>query len=95
LDVFRAEVVETTAKLDRLRERSVEIETEGKEAQDAISDCERTIQIQKNSTKAEVFQLKGLHRHLALYFIYLIGLQRNWMPFRIFIFGVQPRSIQI
>jgi len=58
LDVFRTEVAETTAKLERLKERSAEIEAEQKEARDAISDCERIIQIQKNSTKEEVFQLK-------------------------------------
>jgi hypothetical protein len=94
LDVFRTEVAETTAKLERLKERSAEIEAEQKEARDAISDCERIIQIQKNSTKEEVFQLKG-RQYIPLFILYLTNPQRNWTHSKNSIFGVRLGLLQI
>lgn len=50
------------AKLERLNIRSAELDEEQKEAQNAITECERIIQIQDSSTKEEVFRLKGTSR---------------------------------
>ncbi|KIJ21478.1 hypothetical protein PAXINDRAFT_159567 [Paxillus involutus ATCC 200175] len=58
LDTFRADVEEATAKLDRLHEKLDEVETQKKETASAIEKAERGIHLQKNSTRAEVFQLK-------------------------------------
>ncbi|KIK98328.1 hypothetical protein PAXRUDRAFT_823971 [Paxillus rubicundulus Ve08.2h10] len=58
LDTFRADVEEATAKLDRLHEKLEEVEMQKKEATVAIENAERGIHLQKNSTRAEVFQLK-------------------------------------
>ncbi|KIJ68713.1 hypothetical protein HYDPIDRAFT_24966 [Hydnomerulius pinastri MD-312] len=58
LDTFNADVEEAMGKLDRLHEKLNEIETQKKEATSAIADAERRIHVQKNSTRAEVFQLK-------------------------------------
>jgi len=58
--VYRADVSEAMAKLERLNIRSEELDEEQKEARDAIAECERIIQIQNNSTKEEVLRLKGV-----------------------------------
>jgi len=50
------------AKLERLNIRSTELDEGQKEAQNAIAECERIIQIQNSSTKEEVFRLKGTFR---------------------------------
>ena len=47
------------AKLERLNIRSAELDEEQQEAQNAIKECERIIQVQNSSTKEEVFRLKG------------------------------------
>ena len=60
LDAYRADVSEAMAKLERLNMRSTELDEDQKEAQGAIAECERIIQIQNNSTKEEVFRLKGM-----------------------------------
>ena len=59
LDVFRADVSESMAKFERLNMRSAELDKEQMDAQNAIAECERILQIQNNSTKEEVFRLKG------------------------------------
>jgi len=59
LDVFRADVAETNAKLGRLQEKLEEIEAQKKEASDAIQASQRVTSIQKNGTRAEVFRLRG------------------------------------
>ncbi|TCD62040.1 hypothetical protein EIP91_007535 [Steccherinum ochraceum] len=58
LQVYRADVSEAKAKLSRLEEKLSELEDQKKEASAAISDAERIILIQKESTSAEVFKLK-------------------------------------
>ncbi|KAF9229625.1 hypothetical protein BS17DRAFT_688618 [Gyrodon lividus] len=58
LDTFRADVKEAKVKLDRLQEKVDEVETHNKEVTSAIEDAERRIHVQRNSTRAEVFQLK-------------------------------------
>ncbi|EMD41576.1 hypothetical protein CERSUDRAFT_110126 [Gelatoporia subvermispora B] len=58
LDVFQADIAENNAKLQRLEEKSSEIESQKQEAVVAIAQAERTIHIQKESTSSEVFRLK-------------------------------------
>lgn len=58
LEAFRADVDEGKAKLDRLQEKLEEIEAQKLETTNAIQVAERQIQVQKNSTHAEVFRLK-------------------------------------
>ncbi|KAG1864649.1 Spc7 kinetochore protein-domain-containing protein [Suillus subalutaceus] len=58
LEAFRADVDEGKAKLDRLQEKLEEIEAQKLETTDAIQVAERQVQVQKNSTHAEVFRLK-------------------------------------
>jgi hypothetical protein len=59
LEAFRADVDEGRAKLDRLQEKLDEIEAHKLETTNAIQVAERQVQVQKNSTHAEVFRLKG------------------------------------
>ncbi|KAG1754974.1 Spc7 kinetochore protein-domain-containing protein, partial [Suillus paluster] len=58
LEAFRADVDEGKAKLDRLQEKLEEIEAQKLETSNAIQVAERQVQVQKNSTHAEVFRLK-------------------------------------
>ena len=71
LDVYRADVSEAMAKLERLSMRSAELDEEQKEVQNAIAECERSIQIQNSSTKEEVFRLKGIPLQLLSHPIHL------------------------
>jgi hypothetical protein len=59
LDEFCAEVAEASAKLERLEEKLRDIETENAETMASIEMSQRTLHIQKNSTQAEAFRLKG------------------------------------
>lgn len=59
LDTFHADVEEAKAKLDRFQEKLSEIESQKKEVTTVVEDAERRIHMQKNSTRAEIFQLKG------------------------------------
>lgn len=45
--------------LEGLNRVSAELDEKLEEAQNAIAECERVIQLQNNSTKEEVFRLKG------------------------------------
>ncbi|KAI0067956.1 hypothetical protein BV25DRAFT_895566 [Artomyces pyxidatus] len=58
LDAFRADVGETHAKLEHLQEKLRDIDAEKAEAVAAIQESQRLIDIQKNSTQAEVFRLR-------------------------------------
>ncbi|KAG2756515.1 hypothetical protein P692DRAFT_20852947 [Suillus brevipes Sb2] len=58
LEAFRADVDEGKAKLNRLQEKLEEIEAQKLETTNAIQVAERQVQVQKNSTHAEVFRLK-------------------------------------
>lgn len=60
LHVYRTDVSEAMAKLDRLNARSAELDEEQEEVQNAMAKCEKIIQIQNNSTKEEFFRLKGM-----------------------------------
>lgn len=68
--MYRADVSEAMAKLERLNMRSAELDEELKETQNAIAECERAIQTQNNSTKEEVFRLKGTSSWLFYRFVY-------------------------
>jgi ATP/maltotriose-dependent transcriptional regulator MalT len=59
LEAFRGDVDEGKAKLNRLQEKLDQIEAHKLETTDAIQVAERQVQVQKNSTHAEVFRLKG------------------------------------
>lgn len=59
LETFRADVEEGKTKLDRLQEKLDEVEAHKLETTNAIQVAERQVQVQKNSTHAEVFRLKG------------------------------------
>ncbi|KZT23850.1 hypothetical protein NEOLEDRAFT_1179833 [Neolentinus lepideus HHB14362 ss-1] len=58
LESFRTDISENKAKLTNFTEKLEEIEQEKKELLQAIADAERMANIQKNSTKAEVFKLR-------------------------------------
>jgi len=59
LEAFRADVAEGNAKLERLEEKLQELDLQKREATGAIEKAQRLLHIQKNSTRAEVFRLKG------------------------------------
>ncbi|KAI5997489.1 Spc7 kinetochore protein-domain-containing protein [Pisolithus albus] len=59
LDNYRREVEEAKAKLGRIEEKLKEVQTEKNEISASIEKTERLINVQKNSTHAEVFRLKG------------------------------------
>ncbi|KAI6029027.1 Spc7 kinetochore protein-domain-containing protein [Pisolithus marmoratus] len=59
LDNYRREVEEAKAKLSRIEEKLREVQTEKNEVSASIEKTERLINVQKNSTHAEVFRLKG------------------------------------
>ncbi len=50
---------EAKAKLERLEEKLAEIESQKEDATTAISQARHIVHIQKESTSAEVFRLKG------------------------------------
>ncbi|KAI6022360.1 hypothetical protein PISMIDRAFT_16255 [Pisolithus microcarpus 441] len=59
LDNYRQEVEEAKAKLGRIEEKLKEVQTEKNEVSASIEKTEWLINVQKNSTHAEVFRLKG------------------------------------
>ena len=59
LDAYRSDVSEGTAKLERLQDKLIELEASRAENSKAINEAEQRIQLHKNSTRAEVFRLKG------------------------------------
>ncbi|KAH8086664.1 Spc7 kinetochore protein-domain-containing protein [Cristinia sonorae] len=59
LESYRADVSEAKAKLARLEEKLAEIESQKAEASTAINQAEHIINIQKESTSAEVFKLQA------------------------------------
>ena len=59
VEELKADVAEGKAKILDLQERLQEIDAQKQEAIVAITDAQRILHIQKNSTRAEVFRLKG------------------------------------
>ncbi|KDQ54882.1 hypothetical protein JAAARDRAFT_37995 [Jaapia argillacea MUCL 33604] len=58
LDVFRSDISESNAKLERIQDKLSEIEAQNHEATEAIAEGQRKLHIQKNGTQAEVFKLR-------------------------------------
>jgi kinetochore protein Spc7/SPC105 len=59
VEALRAEVTESKSQIEWLEERIAESKSQKQEAAAAISEANRLVQIQKSSTSAEVFRLKG------------------------------------
>lgn len=59
LEVYRGDVAEGNAKLERLSEKLAELEAQKQESIQAIQNADRKIRLYKNSTRVEVFRLKG------------------------------------
>lgn len=66
MEAFRADVAEGNAKLDRLKDKLQELALQKQEANGAIEEAQRAIHVQKNSTRAEVFRLKGDIRFVSV-----------------------------
>lgn len=56
-----------------------------------VEDAERRIHIQKNSTRAEIFQLKGKYQHLIPLEERSIAKQMSWRLSKVCICGRQPK----
>ncbi|OAX44921.1 hypothetical protein K503DRAFT_788592 [Rhizopogon vinicolor AM-OR11-026] len=83
LEAFRADVDEGEAKLDRLQEKLDEIEAHKLETTNAIQVAERQVQVQKNSTHAEVFRLKDeLEALQNLHMLHVAKVLPNLFEFR-------------
>jgi kinetochore protein Spc7/SPC105 len=59
VEALRAEISERSSQIQWLQERLIETETQKQEAIAAIAQASRMLHIQKHSTIAEVFKLKG------------------------------------
>lgn len=59
VEALRAEVAERKSQIEILRERLEEAEVHKQEAHKATAEANRIVHIQKSSTRAEVFRLKG------------------------------------
>lgn len=59
LETYRRDVEEAKGKLERLQEKLEEVQIQRADVSSAIEGTERHIHVQKNSTGAEVFRLKG------------------------------------
>lgn len=60
VEALHAEVAEGKSQLERLQEKLDEMESQNQETTAAITEAKRLVHIQKNSTTAEVFRLKGV-----------------------------------
>jgi kinetochore protein Spc7/SPC105 len=59
VEALRSEVAEKESEVQWLEEKIEETEAQKREAKDSIAEANRVLQIQKNSTSAEIFRLKG------------------------------------
>lgn len=59
LDIYRSNITDSNAKLVRLEETLEDLEDQAREAKTAITTAQRQMDIQKTSTRAEVFRLRG------------------------------------
>jgi chaperonin cofactor prefoldin len=60
VEALRAEVAENISKLEWLQERLRDVDSQKREVTTAINNAKRVFHIQKHSTRAEVFRLKGM-----------------------------------
>ncbi|KAI5992545.1 Spc7 kinetochore protein-domain-containing protein [Pisolithus marmoratus] len=82
LDNYRREVEEAKAKLSRIEEKLKEVQTEKNEVSASIEKTERLINVQKNSTHAEVFRLKGeLEMLQSLHMVEITKVQADLFEF--------------
>lgn len=65
LESYHAELSEGNAKLERLEEKLAELDTQRIENVQAIEKAVRKITLHKNSTRTEVFRLKGMHLNIV------------------------------
>jgi hypothetical protein len=82
VESLKSEVAERTSQLQWLQEKIGETEFQKKEATEAIAQANRTLQIQKNSTSAEVFRLKGAPLPDIRVIMALIAVQINLSSWR-------------
>lgn len=66
VEALRAELSEHTEQLNYLQGRLQELAAGEKEATDAITKAQHVLQMKENSTRAEVFRLRGLYQNLCL-----------------------------
>lgn len=59
IEALKAELSEGKDQLRRLQERAQELDAQKREAKNAIATAERILHRKKNSTRSEVFRLKG------------------------------------
>ena len=59
LEVYRSDIAESNAKLERLEDKLQELETQKQENINAIEIAQRKITLNKNSTSAEVLRLQS------------------------------------
>lgn len=61
IDDYNSDLAESKAKLERLNEKLAELQVQKNENEVALVEAQRRIDLQKNSTTAEVFRLKGIY----------------------------------
>ena len=57
--MYRNDIADGNAKLSRLQETLDDLEDQARDAKTAITTAQRQMDIQKTSTRAEVFRLRG------------------------------------
>ena len=57
--MFRNDIADGNAKLTRLEETLEDLEDQARDAKTAITTAQRQMDMQKTSTRAEVFRLRG------------------------------------
>lgn len=57
--MYRNDIAEGNAKLARMEETLEDLEDQGRDAKKAITTAQRQMELQKTSTRAEVFRLRG------------------------------------
>ncbi|KAL5534634.1 hypothetical protein ACEPAG_1097 [Sanghuangporus baumii] len=75
LEVYKTDVADGTAKIERLEGKLAELEAQRLENVQAIETAERRIVLNKTSTRAEVFRLKGMHVLVFIYYRLVSDLQ--------------------
>lgn len=68
LDVYRNDIADGKTKLSRLEETLEDLEYQERDAKTAITTAQRQMDIQKTSTRAEVFRLRGVFLFFPLIF---------------------------
>ncbi len=77
LDGYHADIAEGNAKIERLQDKLQELESQKVENEQVISEADRKITLHKNSTRAEVFRLKGKPFHSHPFLAHLTIIHRR------------------